>query len=130
MKPRAGPSSSGDGPFIRDGTGALHPGGGATYVSFEAMVSAPLESLPPRHDVGHRMESVGVRRIAAFLSEHESFASLEEAAAAIARYLPGRAVSTGRLTRNLRQRADGRWVWKHGLGRRIREREGIVDADE
>jgi pimeloyl-ACP methyl ester carboxylesterase len=80
-------------------------------------------------DVGHRMESVGVRRIAAFLAEHESFASLDEAAAAIALYLPGRPVSTGRLTRNLRQRPDGRWVWKHGLGRRIREREGIVDPD-
>jgi pimeloyl-ACP methyl ester carboxylesterase len=81
-------------------------------------------------DVGHRMEPVGVRRIAAFLSEHESFADLEEAAAAIARYLPGRTVSTGRLTRNLRQRPDGRWVWKHGLGRRIRAREGIVDPDQ
>jgi len=81
-------------------------------------------------DVGHRMESAGVRRISAFLAEHESFADLEEAAAAIAGYLPGRTVTQGRLTRNLRQRADGRWVWKHGLGRRIREREGLVDPDQ
>ena len=81
-------------------------------------------------DVGHRMESAGVRRIAAFLAEHESFADLEEAAAAIATYLPGRRVTAGRLTRNLRQRPDGRWVWKHGIGRRIRERESIVDPDQ
>ncbi|HMC39760.1 MAG TPA: alpha/beta hydrolase, partial [Acidimicrobiales bacterium] len=53
-----------------------------------------------------------------------------EAAAAIAGYLPGRTVTAGRLTRNLRQRPDGRWVWKHGLGRRIREREEIVDVDQ
>ena len=81
-------------------------------------------------DVGHRLETAGVQRIVAFLSEHESFADLEEAAAAIAGYLPGRRVTAGRLTRNLRQRPDGRWVWKHGLGRRIREREGIVDAEQ
>jgi non-heme chloroperoxidase len=71
-------------------------------------------------DVGHRMEPAGVQRITAFMAEHESFADLDEAAAAIASYLPGRRVARGRLTRNLRQRADGRWVWKHGVGRRIR----------
>jgi pimeloyl-ACP methyl ester carboxylesterase len=80
-------------------------------------------------DVGHRLETAGVQRITAFLSEHESFADLDEAAAAIAVYLPGRRVTAGRLTRNLRQRADGRWVWKHGLGRRIRAR-GAVDVDQ
>lgn len=80
-------------------------------------------------DVGHRMETAGVLRIRDFLSAHESFADLDEAAAAIATYLPGRAVTKGRLTRNLRQRPDGRWVWKHGLGRRIREQRGVVDAE-
>ncbi|HEV7862423.1 MAG TPA: alpha/beta hydrolase [Acidimicrobiia bacterium] len=80
-------------------------------------------------DVGHRLEAAGVERIAAFLSEHESFADLDEAAAAIAVYLPGRTVTRGRLTRNLRQRADGRWVWKHGLGRSMRAR-GEVDVSE
>ncbi|MCA1842471.1 MAG: alpha/beta hydrolase, partial [Actinobacteria bacterium] len=81
-------------------------------------------------DVGHRLEPAGVERITAFLAQHESFADLEEAAAAIADYLPGRAVTQGRLTRNLRQRADGRWVWKHGLGRRIRATGVPVDAGE
>jgi len=78
-------------------------------------------------DVGHRLEPEGVRRIAAFLTQHESFADLHEAAAAIAAYLPNRRITPGRLTRNLRQRADGRWVWKHGLGRRIRV---VPDTDE
>ncbi len=38
-------------------------------------------------------------------------------------------MTQGRLTRNLRQRDDGRWVWKHGLGRRMRAR-GDVEVDE
>ena len=33
-------------------------------------------------DVGHRLEPAGVQRIAAFLAQHESFADLDEAAAA------------------------------------------------
>src|SRR5205823_10029486 len=34
-------------------------------------------------------------------------------------YLPRRkAVRPESLSRNLRQRSDGRWIWKHGLGRR------------
>jgi len=72
-------------------------------------------------DVGHRLEEEGVKKIAAFMSKHESFASLEEAAAEIAVYLPHRKeVRPESLRRNLRQRADGRWVWKHGYGRRLR----------
>ena len=45
----------------------------------------------------------------------------EEAAGEIARYLPQRRdVRPESLTRNLRQRDDGRWEWKHGFGRRLR----------
>lgn len=73
-------------------------------------------------DVGHRLEPEGVRRIVDFMTRHESFGSLDEAASEIARYLPQRrGVRPESLNRNLRQRADGRWVWKHGLGRRFRE---------
>jgi pimeloyl-ACP methyl ester carboxylesterase len=72
-------------------------------------------------DVGHRLEEEGVKKIVAFMSKHESFASLEEAAVEIAVYLPHRKeVRPESLRRNLRQRADGRWVWKHGYGRRLR----------
>jgi pimeloyl-ACP methyl ester carboxylesterase len=69
-------------------------------------------------DVGHQLEEAGVQRIIKFMSEHESFGSLDEAAAAIAEYAPRRsAARTTNLTRNLRQRSDGRWIWKHGFGR-------------
>ncbi len=82
-------------------------------------------------DVGHRLEPEGVQRIIDFMQKHESFASLEEAAAAIAEYLPNRKPSPPeRLRRNLRQRPDGRWVWKHSLGRISRERmQRIEDRD-
>ncbi len=73
-------------------------------------------------DVGHKLEPEGVRKIVDFMSAHESFASLDEAAEEISKYLPGRKnVRPESLTRNLRQREDGRWVWKHGFGRRFRE---------
>ncbi len=75
-------------------------------------------------DVGHRLEEAGVARIIEFMNAHESFASLDEAAVAISAYLPNRPpAGTARLTRNLRQRDDGRWVWKHSLGR-----HGSADA--
>ena len=73
-------------------------------------------------DIGHRLEDEGVRKIITFMSAHESFATLEEAASEIARYLPYRKeVRSESLTRNLRQRADGRWVWKHQFGRHYRQ---------
>lgn len=102
--------------------------GGIVSVTVSAAFSDLVEGVVLL-DVGHRLETAGVLRIRDFLSAHESFADLDEAAAAIATYLPGRSVTKGRLTRNLRQRPDGRWVWKHGLGRRIREQTGIVDAE-
>lgn len=73
-------------------------------------------------DVGHRLEEKGVRKIIEFMSAHESFASLEAAAGEIGEYLPYRkSFRPESLRRNLRQRDDGRWVWKHGFGRRLRE---------
>ena len=73
-------------------------------------------------DIGHRLEEEGVRRIIDFMRADESFPSLEAAAAEISRYLPQRKeVRPESLTRNLRQRADGRWIWKHGMARRWRD---------
>lgn len=72
-------------------------------------------------DVGHELEEEGVQRIIEFMSAHESFASLDEAAAAVADYLPHRKEArVESLRRNLRQRPDGRWAWKHQLGRVMR----------
>jgi pimeloyl-ACP methyl ester carboxylesterase len=72
-------------------------------------------------DIGHRLEDEGVNRIIDFMTKHESFASPEDAAVEVAEYLPHRrAVNTDNLRRNLRQRPDGRWVWKHMFARRLR----------
>jgi len=78
-------------------------------------------------DVAHRLEEKGVRRIMEMMTAHESFGSLEEAATEIRQYLPHRKnVRVQSLSRNLRQRADGRWVWKHRAGQRWREREAAT----
>ena len=72
-------------------------------------------------DIGHRLEDEGVNRIIEFMTRHESFASLDEGATEVAAYLPNRSnVKPDNLRRNLRQRPDGRWEWKHSLGRRMR----------
>ncbi len=73
-------------------------------------------------DIGHRLEDEGVNRIIEFMTRRESFASLEEAAGEVAEYLPHRkGVKAENLRRNLRQRPDGRWEWKHSYGRRMRD---------
>jgi pimeloyl-ACP methyl ester carboxylesterase len=94
--------------------------GGITSLTIAAMQPDRVAGIA-LIDIGHRLEDDGVRRIVEFMIKHESFASLDEAAGAIAEYLPGRKKqSPARLTRNLRQRPDGRWVWKHALGRNLR----------
>ena len=76
-------------------------------------------------DIATRLEDEGVQRIVDFMRAHESFADLEDAARAIGDYLPQRKpTDPSRLTRNLRQRADGRWEWKHGYTRQLRASEG------
>jgi pimeloyl-ACP methyl ester carboxylesterase len=82
-------------------------------------------------DVGHRLEEAGVRRIIDFLTKHESFGSLEEAADAISEYTPNRPRSNpARLSRNLRRREDGRWVWKHNLSKITADQTENVDWDD
>ncbi len=81
-------------------------------------------------DVGHKLEAEGVRKIVDFMTAHESFESLEAAAEAIGEYLPQRrAPRPASLTRNLRQRPDGRWEWKHQVGRRMRELREATGED-
>jgi pimeloyl-ACP methyl ester carboxylesterase len=91
--------------------------GGITSITYTARRPERVRGIV-LIDVGHRLEAQGVQRIMEFLSAHDSFGSLEEAATHIASYLPQRKnVRPESLTRNLRQRVDGRWVWKHRLGR-------------
>lgn len=111
----------------------------ATFVgaSLGGIVSVTLAARHPDRvsavaliDIGHQLEEEGVLRIIEFMRAHESFASLEDAAAAVHEYLPHRTdVTPQRLTRNLRQREDGRWVWKHGYGRALREGGDVSESN-
>jgi pimeloyl-ACP methyl ester carboxylesterase len=90
-------------------------GGLASLVAVaEAPVQADLARALVLVDVAHRVEEGGRERIGAFMTGNvEGFATLEEAADAIAAYNPHRPRPkdlTG-LAKNLRQRDDGRWVW-------------------
>ncbi len=67
-------------------------------------------------DVTPRLEPRGVEGIVSFMRAHleEGFGSLEEAADAVARYLPHRGArpsSPEGLRKNLRLGSDGRWRW-------------------
>jgi len=65
-------------------------------------------------DVVPDMRPEGLARIRGFMtSGMDGFASAEEAAAAVARYLPERPApkSLDGLLRNLREAPDGRWYW-------------------
>ncbi len=65
-------------------------------------------------DIAHRSEPEGIQRIIAFMTgKPEGFASLEEAADAVAGYLPNRPRPTNLdgLARNLRFGDDGRYRW-------------------
>ncbi len=94
--------------------------GGLTSIRFAASHPAAVGAVV-LIDVGHRLEADGVKRIIDFMRAHESFGSLDEAAVEISKYLPQRQnVRPETLSRNLRQRGDGRWIWKHGFSRRVR----------
>ncbi len=66
-------------------------------------------------DIVPRMDPEGVGRITGFMAERmeEGFASIEEAAEAVAAYLPNRKRprSTEGLRKNLRLHSDGRYRW-------------------
>ncbi len=65
-------------------------------------------------DVAPRIERVGTDRIRDFMALGiEGFDSLEAVADAVASYMPHRQRPTdlSGLLKNIRQRADGRWVW-------------------
>ncbi len=75
---------------------------------------APLASGLVLVDVAPRIEPAGVRRIGDFMTAHpDGFASLEEVADHIAAYNPHRPrpKDLSGLSKNVRQRDDGRWVW-------------------
>ena len=101
--------------------------------SLVAVAEAPVQAEVARAlvlvDVAHRMETEGRDRIGAFMTGNlDGFASLDEAADAIAAYNPHRPRPTdlSGLAKNLRQREDGRWVW-HWDPRFVRGKFGSAD---
>jgi non-heme chloroperoxidase len=76
--------------------------------------AGPVASAVVLVDVAHRIEPVGVERIAEFMTAHlDGFGDLEAVADAVAAYSPHRPRPTdlSGLKKNVRQRADGRWYW-------------------
>ncbi len=87
----------------------LAQGGVGTAPAVPAFSALVLVDITPRVDLD------GVSRVHGFMREHarEGFASVAEAAEAVARYLPHRPRprSNEGLKKNLRLHPDGRWRW-------------------
>lgn len=66
-------------------------------------------------DIAPQVDRSGIAKVQGFMRAraHEGFASVDEAADAVAAFLPHRPRprSNEGLKKNLRQRADGRWYW-------------------
>lgn len=88
--------------------------GGMTALAAQGWLAPELGRALVLVDIVPRMEAAGVSRIVRFMLAHQDgFASLEEAAAAIAEYRQQRSRPsdlTG-LRKNLRQRENGRYYW-------------------
>ncbi len=86
-------------------------------------------------DITPRMDMDGVNKIIGFMGEKvsEGFENVEEAAEAIARYLPNRArpKDLSGLAKNLRRHDDGRyrWHWDPGFLRARQHRDPDLAAD-
>lgn len=84
-------------------------------------------------DITPRVDSDGVAKIHAFMRAHakEGFASVDDAAAAVADYLPHRPrpKSNQGLKKNLRLSPDGRWRW-HWDPRFMDSRRGVSSDRE
>jgi non-heme chloroperoxidase len=88
--------------------------GGLATLLAEGELASGTSAAVVLVDVGPRLEPAGVARIVSFMSARpDGFASLEEAADAIAEYLPNRPRPTdlGGLAKNLRIHPDGRYRW-------------------
>lgn len=89
-------------------------GGIASLAAIAETEGPPLAIALVLVDVAPRIEAAGVSRIGDFMTGNlDGFESLEEVADAISAYNPHRPrpKNLEGLKKNLRQRADGRWVW-------------------
>lgn len=89
--------------------------GGISSLLAEGEHQDPVFSAVVFVDISPRVEEAGVQNIRNFMSANmnEGFASLDEAAESIARYLPHRPKpkDTTGLAKNLRLRENGRYYW-------------------
>ena len=89
-------------------------GGLAALVAEGALKPGTLASLT-LVDITPRMEEEGIDQVLGFMAAHarEGFASLDEAADVIAKYLPHRKrpKDNSGLAKNLRHKPDGRYYW-------------------
>jgi non-heme chloroperoxidase len=88
--------------------------GGLASLLTAGEIAPELVSALVLVDIAPRMDPVGVERIISFMSGNpDGFTTLEEAADAIAGYLPHRPRPTDLrgLQKNLRLGQDGRWRW-------------------
>jgi pimeloyl-ACP methyl ester carboxylesterase len=88
--------------------------GGISSLLAVADTPQPLAAALVLVDIAPRMEREGVERIKAFMrARPDGFESLEEAAEAIAQYLPHRPRRSdpSGLSKNLRRHQDGRYRW-------------------
>ena len=88
--------------------------GGITALLAEGESTVPFGAALVLVDTAPRVEQKGIERIFAFMNQHAAgFADLEEAAAAVAAYLPHRPrpADGRRLEKNLRRATDGRYYW-------------------
>lgn len=89
--------------------------GGMTALTAQRLSEVQIFSAVVLVDITPQMERAGVERIVGFMLAHpDGFASLEEAADAIAAYRPDRPrpEDTSGLERTLRRGSDGRWHWR------------------
>jgi pimeloyl-ACP methyl ester carboxylesterase len=108
--------------------------GGIAALVAQGETASSLCSALVLVDIAPRIEVAGVQRIVAFMGAHlEGFASLEEAADAIAAYLPHRPrpESLDRLAKNLRCGDGGRYYWhwdpRFLMGKRPPSASGDMD---
>lgn len=89
--------------------------GGFAAISAIGLPTPPAIDVLVLVDIAPRVESAGIQRIVDFMRAHpDGFASLEEAAAHVARYKGRPTLGRERLAglkKNLRRNAAGRWIW-------------------
>ena len=88
--------------------------GGITSLIAAGESETTLASALVLVDIAPKTEQKGIERIFAFMSAHnEGFESIDDAAMAVANYLPNRQkpTDTSRLEKNLRLKTDGRYYW-------------------